>query len=345
LFNKSRAVLSSEIKHEQNNIARYAIITFISFHVIFLVARLNQGHVADIGDTTLKSAQLLFGGLNPYESEIDSVALSYMGPGFGGFKYLPIMTLIYAPLGLLLDYRGIQVTNLILNLVIAFLIFDIVKEHTKSNFYARLSVVVYLSPFLIFSLLYAKGVTDQAPVLLMLLAFKLREKFSFLSGLALGLSISSKLLPGLILIPILFNGELRSRYILGGILGLVPIFIAALISPLAIYNNIILFNLMRPIPESSWVLLFSDSGLIVIKLILISSLTLIYVSGLLKNFDLGTRFVHSTLVIILSILLSADTPQNYNLWWIPLLICGSTLVVYRRRLSNLAEPDRRHEIF
>ena len=304
----------------------YFIAAFVFFHLVFLFARLNQGHVADIGDTTLQSVQLLFNGKNPYESEIDTVALSYMGPGYGGFKYLPVMTIVYAPLCLLFDYRGIQITNFILNGLIAYLIYDIVKRNNHEKIYAKLASILYLSPFLIFSLLYAKGVNDLAPVFFILLAFRLRENYSFYSGLTLGLSISSKLLPGLILIPILFQGAKKTKYLIGGLFGALPIFIVALPSTDAFVKNIILFNFLRPISGNSWYLYFSGDVVDVLKMIIIASILSILIINIIRQQEMRNRLIYSVIVLILLILLSSGTPQNYNLWWIPLLISGVAMV-------------------
>jgi hypothetical protein len=66
----------------------------------------------------------MWSGLNPYDVQIDSYGASIVHDmAYGGYKYLPGMSIVYGPLTLLTGARSIILTNAILYIAIAASVF------------------------------------------------------------------------------------------------------------------------------------------------------------------------------------------------------------------------------
>ncbi len=107
-------------------------------------------------------------------------------------------------------------------------------------------------PFPAFQVL-ARGVNDLVPVLPLLVALLVVERSPFWAGVLVGLSIAAKLMPGLAALPCLVPARGgRVHFAAGVVIGLVPIVPFAAAAPDAFFDNIVLFNLVRPIDDTSW---------------------------------------------------------------------------------------------
>ena len=152
--------------------------------------------VIDVASTTLKAADILLEGKNPYTEPVNP--LSKMSQGrfsYDGFKYLPMMAMIYAPLGSPWRERGLLTTNLLLDLAVVVLVFLLgaqIGTREGGLFAALLYLMLPIVPYEIFH----QGVTDLASVIPLLVALLLLEKRPGLTGLCIGISVSTKLLPG-----------------------------------------------------------------------------------------------------------------------------------------------------
>src|SRR5260370_24136336 len=95
-------------------------LIFAAAQLVFALAMLVKPKVFDIGETTLAAALAVMHGSNPYTAQIDTAAGGIADDDrFHGYKYLPMMIMVYAPLCLAFGMRGIIVTNILLQAMTA----------------------------------------------------------------------------------------------------------------------------------------------------------------------------------------------------------------------------------
>src|SRR4029077_17522568 len=121
-------------------------------------------------------------------------------PALQGYKYLPMMAIIYLPLGAWLGPRGVLLTNLALQLAAVYLIYRLGARAGSRNA-GLVAVLFYLSLPIVLRQVFGKGATDLAAVVPLLAPLLAWERRPALSGFCVGLSISAKLVPGLLLAP------------------------------------------------------------------------------------------------------------------------------------------------
>ena len=315
------------------------VIVVLLAHAGYFVARLNCTHdgepLPDIAGTTLAAVQTAARGENPYTAPIDEVARHEVGPAFGGYKYLPVMPLVYGPLGLMLGNVGMLLTNLLLDFTTAALIF--VAAHRDGGRAAGLiAAAVYLSLPLVFGVVYAKFVTDLLPVSLLLGCLLAGERRPLLAGLLLGLSVSSKPLPGLAALPACIPLRGRGSFGLGFAVGLLPTLVAWFSAPRAFIDNIVLFNAVRPLDWSSWMWGLPPQVSDVSRV----GFGLVWLVLAIFAMRYATRVTtRSGLVVLLLVPVMLGGPavhQNYILWLIPFL-CVALAVMGRADRLELRE--------
>lgn len=311
------------------------VAALLAAHVIFCIARLfHPPHLADIGATTLAAVQSLAQGINPYTANIDHAATEQYGMAFAGYKYLPVMPLVYAPLGLLFAERGVLLTNFLLDLAIAGLVYRLATRN-GGRVVGLMACAAYLSLPIVLSLIYAKGVTDLAPVALLLAGMLVGERRPFIAGLLTGLSISSKLMPGIAALPACLPARGRISFLLGFGLGLLPAVLAWASAPNAFVDNIIRFNAVRFPDTSSWMLgVGPGPGAAITATMGVAWLALALFS-LRRPAPLTLRCSLVVLLISVVILGGPVMHQNYHLWWIPFLCIALTT-----RVMQLAPNSR-----
>lgn len=287
-------------------------------HVVYCGARLHDGHIGPIGAVTLEAAQLLARGENPYTANLDHDPIVEVGPAFGGYKYLPVMPLVYLPLGLIFGKHGMLLTNLLLDFAAAALIF-LAARRDGDRTAGLIATAAYLSLPLVFAMLYAISTTDLVPVTLLLGSILANDRRPFTSGLLLGLSVASKLLPGLAAMPACMPQRGRCPFSLGFAAGLVPALLAFLSTPRAFLDNIVRFNFIRPVWSTSWLYgqppWVSEASRVVFGLIWIG-LAVFAVSHATRVSGRSNVIV---LLLVAVFLAGPMMEQNYNLWWIPFL--------------------------
>ncbi len=301
------------------NVLRICLI-LAAAQLAFAIAMLAKPRLFDIGETTLRAALALAHGDNPYAAHIDAIAGSIAGDDrFHGYKYLPMMIAIYAPLGLALGARGIIVTNILLQAIIAGTIGSIAARGGGRP--AGLAAgLLYLSlPFVAHQAL-RRGVTALAPVLLLLLALRSLDRRPMLAGVMVGLSISTKLMPGLAMVPCALPGHgARRRYLAGVLLGLLPIVPFAATAPQAFFANVVLFNMVRPVDDTSW--LFGLSATIADAARVAAAGVLLVVTARVWRGAprLDERCALAAVVILAVFAVGPGMHHNYYLWFLPFL--------------------------
>jgi hypothetical protein len=170
---------------------------------------------------------------------------------FLGLKYGPVLLATYAPFVVLLGKAGIRVSHLAWLVALCLLLASLARRAgAEGGLEVGAAVWLLLVPNLVRFDTLRHTDCDLAPVLLGVLAFALLEEARpGWAGLAVGLSVGAKLLPGLLLLPLLLPSGRRS----------LPAFLAglglALAAPLALDRegfvaNVLEFGLTRA-PDST----------------------------------------------------------------------------------------------
>jgi hypothetical protein len=278
----------------------------LALSLVYFGARIIAPHIIDIGTTTLTAGKALLEGLNPYALPIDT------GPesaGFTGYKYLPMMIVDYLPLGVPLAERGVLITNLLILLACLWLMKRIAGT--------LLAPLLLLMLPLLDEQIFAKGATDLAAVLPLLAALVLLGRSSFWCGICVGLSIATKLLPGVAMLPALIPAERRVSFIAGMVVGTLPILPFVLLRPPAFWDNIIRFNLTRLPDSTSWLQAMPPSVAAAAHLVFIAAMLAAAIDVWRRHPPVITRAALAATLGIAAILAGPGAHHNYQLWWLP----------------------------
>lgn len=300
----------------------------IAVQVGFLIKQIAHPHLVDVATTTLAAGQALLAGEDPYTLSVDRESLQITGdPALQGYKYLPMMAIIYLPLGTWLGQRGVLLTNLALQLSAVYLIYRLGARAGSRNA-GLVAALFYLSLPIVLRQVFAKGATDLAAVVPLLAALLALERRPALSGFCVGLSISAKLVPGLLLAPCaLPPAGQRWPYLAGVAVGLIPALVFVAVSPAALYDNIILFNTARIPDSTSWLASAPAAAQSVARVVFIVSLAAVCLFVWRKTPGLASRCGMLAGITVVAILSGPAAHHNYHLWWLPLVSVLVGLVV------------------
>lgn len=297
----------------------WAIVLFGAAQLAFAVVRTVKPKVLDIATTTAAAVAAVAQGGNPYALPIDPVAGGITGAGgqFLGYKYLPMMLLAYAPLSLTMGARGTVATNILLQGATA-LALGALAARQSGRIGGLAAALLYLSlPFPAHQL-FTRGVNDLVAVLPLLFALLVLERRPGWAGFLAGLSIAAKLMPGLAVLPCLApaKGE-RGRFALGVLAGLLPILPFAALAPAAFADNILLFNALRPIDDTSWLWGLPGAAVVPVRAAAAAALVGLYAWVWLRPPASDARCVAAVLAILIVFSAGPDMHHNYYLWFIP----------------------------
>ena len=192
--------------------------------------------IADIGGTTLNAIYAVQNGINPYT--IDVQGDYNPNSVYRGYRYWPMMIAIYMPLASFFTtgWGAIRLTNFVLDVITAALIVILVCR--RSGWLGGvLAASLYLMLPMLPDRLYAGADTDLAPTVLLLAALALYQTRPGLAGVMVGLSVSAKFLPGLLMLVCCLPEFRRSRYVGGFVLGLAPAVAFCLLAPSDFIDN------------------------------------------------------------------------------------------------------------
>ncbi|HKR20228.1 MAG TPA: hypothetical protein VJS41_08810 [Stellaceae bacterium] len=292
----------------------FLVVVLAAAELVYGGARLIHPRLIDMATTTLAAGHAMLAGQNPYVLPIDPE----LSGAFAGYKYLPVMPAIYLPLGLALGARGVLVTNLLLQAATVALMLRLGRRVGGYRI-GFVATALYLSLPLVAQQLFAKGTTDLAAIVPLLLAFIAFERSDFLSGLCVGLSVATKLFPGAVFAPCLLppGTGARVRYGLGIVCGMLPILPYALAAPSAFYDNIILFNAIRPPDSTSWLAFAPEGAALVARSIFVALALAVAIHVWRRAPDLTTRCALAAALTLAVILAAPTAHHNYQLWWLP----------------------------
>jgi hypothetical protein len=303
-----------------NRLLVWGCIAFSLAQLLFAIVRLLKPKVIDIGQTTLAAIRAVAHGENPYVVPIDLLAGGIPdAASFHGFKYMPMMIVDYAPLCLVLGIGGIVATNIALQAGTAAAIRSIAAE-SAGRPAGLAAAALYLSVPFVAHQTFTRGVTALAAVLPLLLALRWADRRPALAGLMAGLSISTKLVPGLAVLPCALPAPGgRVRFAVGVLLGLLPIVPFAAQAPEAFVANVLLFNTTRPIDDTSWLLGLPDIVVMMTRAAILALLLAITARVWRRPPSLDQRCALAALVSMAVLAVGPAMHHNYYLWFIPFL--------------------------
>jgi hypothetical protein len=292
----------------------------LCWHFSWFGQRFARAHFIDIGSTTLSAVNALLHGSNPYSLPIDPVDLGPVPGRYYGYKYLPMMALTFLPLSAIWQERGILLTNLLLDLTTVTLIFQLSLRISKSQAAGLFAALLYLALPLVPVEIFKRGVTDLAAIVPLLVALLCLEKQPGWAGLFLGLSVSTKLLPGAVFIPCCIPSSRRERYFVGTALGLMPALVFLFISPSRLIDNTVLFNVNRAVDSTSWLYVVPPewrSIATVLFILVVLSVTLYIWFG---RPTIADRCGLGVVCILGAMFCGPIVHRNYQLWWLPMFV-------------------------
>jgi hypothetical protein len=303
-----------------SRLLKAAVLALLLAHTGYAALKLRHPSLIDAATITIAEGQGLRAGANPYAAERDAEAAAGTHDArFGGYKYLPVTLAAYLPLGAL-GPRGVVLTNLLLQFAVVALIFRLGMALASATA-GWLAMLLYLSLPLVPFQLFAKGALDLVAVVPLLAALLLVARGKpALGGLCLGLSLAAKLLPGALLLPSALPARSRDRlrYAAGIAMGLLPVVPFALWAPAAFLDNIVLFNLVRPVDSTSWLFAFPGARPVAAAAMAALYLAALAVAWLRPPATLARRSGMAVALILATLLAAPAVHHNYQLWWLPL---------------------------
>ena len=207
----------------------------------------------DVGTTTVEAVRLLDRGEDPYTARLDAQgeAVRPGGEGLdhvGGYKYGPVMTLVYGPGVRAADEAGYFVTSLVALLALAAAAAACALRAAGPVAGVGAACLVLAGAFLDLELFQA-GVNDVVPMALATAAVAARARGGWLlPGLLVGLSAGGKLLPAGLVALVLVAASVHGRWrlLLTAVGTALACYLPPLLtSPQELVGNLVLFNLVR----------------------------------------------------------------------------------------------------
>jgi hypothetical protein len=302
----------------------FAIICVLARCIIFFYYTCGAGfadtpiachgfYISDIGGTTLNAIHAVQRGINPYSVDIQDG----LNPdsAYHGYRYWPMMIAPYMPLAVFFGQNAIRLTNFGLDIIAAVMIAVVVRRRSGWPC-GVLATSLYLMLPIMSDTLYLGAATDLVPIVFLLRALALYETRPGLAGAMVGLSVSAKLFPGLLMLICCFPEFRRLRYIGGFFLGLIPTIAFCLLAPSDFINNTVTAILRMPLDPTSW--LYGRPSYVIgaTKLAFILLIAIISLRVILQPPNLLERCT-IYIICVVATLLVTHAHNNYMIWWIP----------------------------
>lgn len=252
------------------------------------------------------------------------------GFSMAGYRYSPFMFLSYFPFVLLFGKAGIFINHLVVFFILSLFIYKIYKELKINILFFALSYLILFIPSQIRHNVLFNSAGDLLPAFLIIVfvCFQIKKKH-FLSGVVAALSISTKFVPGILLVPLLFQ-KWRASF-LGFILTFfsmnIPFF---LMDKTGFINNIFLFNFVRPEDQTSLFYFLHPNQELNITLLSLFVLLIIFVIMVIKRLDIKYQVLFLITSMLAVFINSKAFHNNYFVWIIPLISFYIMLVSKKR---------------
>jgi hypothetical protein len=308
------------------------LVEFLTFSGVFLwvlwsakpkyFSRLWTPPAVDIGSTTQQAAQMLFIRFqNPYQSQTLNVLAK--DPGFGGFKYGPMMILGYLSSAFYPQsgFKMASLVYLVLSLAcLAYLAWQRNAGLTKNLATGMFIFTLAVIPERVFYELFLMGANDVFPIFLLLLSLVfLKRRNYFWAGLIAGLSFSAKFSPALFLIVLFIRRDFSRRFFLGVAAGLLPNVVFLIWDYRAFVNNAFLFNAVKQ-PDSTSLHSITPPELhFVFTAIQIVALAVFVARNFFKRPEVMELIRSFVLLLLIIEATFREVHGNHLLWFIPFL--------------------------
>lgn len=307
-----------------------AFLLNMTYNVWFYEDNLTENYLYEGKTSVLASSSFFKSYINPYEEKTDPSAEIDI---FSGYKYMPLMFLLYSPFTLVFGKMGILYLNILVYIGFLIVAYFLIKRiHIKDDFVYLKYIFLFLLCYVITFELFYQGVNDLIPAFFVLcsLAFFFHKK-EVPAGIFIGLSIAAKPFPGIFLF-LLFLLNKRFR------LAIYSVITAAIfIVPFVLWNfwafflNTIYFNVLRHANPSSVYYFMPEivkSVWFFLLLFLIWFLCYGWIKSNKKPIDLLYYF---TLLSTVFLLMNKVTHRNYLIWVLPFI-----LIVLSKRIEFIS---------
>jgi hypothetical protein len=305
-----------------------------------------EGPPNDIGWTTARAVQALRGGASPYASLVDPQRdLPRREPGFGwfmGYKYGPLVARYYAPFLDEVGYpRGLYLGNAVVLAATALLVSALAARAAGLDAALAAAAALLWPQFARFEL-FSQGVNDLLPTALALAALAAAALGrGLVAGLALGLSLAAKPLPGALFLALLPGTVRAAPLALGVALGLLPYAPHALRAPRELVANLVLFNVLRPGDSTG-----ATFGLPPWAAPAAQSLAVAGCAAVAVAYHRGRRTARDLVVaaaLFATLFLAGGKliHRNYLLWWLPLAAAAMGAAFHPRPAPGVPSPGTR----
>lgn len=276
----------------------------------------------DIGAMTQEAAKMLFTHFqNPYQSPTLNVLLPQ--PGYGGFKYGPVMILGYLPSAFFPQsgYKMMSALYLLLSLAcLGYLSWQRGCVLARNLATVVFVITLALIPERVGHELFEVGVNDILPVFLLLLSMVfLKRNNDFWAGLFAGLSFSAKFSPALFFIALLVRKEFRGKFFLGVGVGVLPNLLFLAWDYGSFLRNVFLFNAVKTYDSTSLYSITPKRLHFVFNLIQLGACLGFFAKNIFKRLELMEL---TTSFILLLTIIEATYRQvhgNHLIWFISFL--------------------------
>jgi len=296
-----------------------AFLLNIAYNIWFYQDHLKDAYLYE-GRANVLSAEYFFKShLNPYEEKTD---LSGEIDIFSGYKYMPLMFILYSPFTLLFGKMAVLYLNIFVYIGVLIVSYFLIKKVYGDNNYMQAKFILFFfSCYVITFEVFYRGVNDLIPPFFVLCSMTLFfYKKENLAGIFLGLSIATKPFPGVFLF-LLFLLDKRFRLILYSIItSLLFIIPFVLWNFWAFFLNTIYFNILRHANQSSIYYFMPDliKGIWIFLLLgIIGFLCYKWIKSKKSEFGLLYYF---TLISTVFLLMNKVTHRNYLIWILPFIL-------------------------
>jgi hypothetical protein len=282
---------------------------------------------------------------NPYRTNDASVYKN--NPTYWGYKYGPVMILGYWP-SIFFPTAGWKMTSLLYIGITVAVLASLVRradrsaaENTAAILFA--STVLLLPERLWYDLFY-EGVGDILPGLLFVVVFLLIKRGKWrAAGVITGLCFATKFAVAVPIIVVLIRKATPRIFFQGLVIGILPLFIFLLWDPVALINNVFIFNLVKESDSTSLYSITPPELHYLFPLAQVAAIAYVIRRNFNRSITWQSLIIEATLLLMVLQVTYVEVHNNHLLFLYPAL--AFILSYYRyASWSRLKRPPALHEM-
>jgi hypothetical protein len=259
-----------------------------------------------------------------------------------GMKYGPVLIAGYVPFVLTFGKAGVFVAHTVYFALLLLFVTQLMRRPGRFDFWgATVAFTILLVPIHLRHNTLANSASDLLPTLVALSAVAIATAKPRCAAALLGMSVGAKMLPGAAFAPLAVIGGWRSMawFVVASAATYLPFLIW---EPRGIWNNIVLFNLIRDADSTSWRYYVPQAAQLPFLAMLLVVFCALWFWTLRRRSEGSDRWLGCVLSIIVVLLVGKAFHNNYLVWLIPTLaIYASTCVIGMRRAADDWAPGPR----